>query len=70
MRSALSVILALMLVGVLVELSCLAGERVHVQPSAAPAGLLRPAPTVDPSSLSENDADEVGEVAASPALTR
>ena len=70
MRSVLSLLLALVLVGVLVELSCLAGERAHVQPSAAPVGLIRPVPAVDPPSLSESDADEVGEIATAPALTR
>jgi hypothetical protein len=70
MRPALSLLLAFVLVGILVELSCLAGERFHAQPSAAPAALFIAAPTLDPPSVSEVDADEIPVIAASPALTR
>ena len=75
MRAVSSVLLALVLVGTLVELSCVAGERHRsAQPSAAPAAIFRPTPmvdpVVDPPSMSEVDAEEIVEIAASPALTR
>ena len=71
MRAVSTVLLALVMVATLVELSCVAGERHrHVQPSAAPAALFVPAPVVDPPSMSEVDAEEILEIAASPALTR
>jgi len=75
MRSALLALLVLVVMGTIVELSCVAAERrhvqrSHVQPSAAPALLLTPPPTVDPPSLSEIDAEEVSGIAVSPALTR
>jgi hypothetical protein len=75
MRSVLLALLALVVMGTVVELSCVAAERrqvqrSHVQPSAAPVLLLSPPPTVDPPSLSETDAEEVPETAVGPVLTK
>lgn len=70
MRTALSLVLALVLVGILVELSCLAGERSHSQPSAAPAALSTSTPTVDPPWVSEVEADQILVITVTPALTR
>ena len=70
MRAALSLLLAFVLVGILVELSCLAGERSHTHPSAAPTALFTTTPTVDPPWLSEVEADQILVIAVTPALTR
>jgi hypothetical protein len=70
MRSVVLALAALVVMGTLVELSCVAGERSHHQPAAAPRLILDPPPTVDPPSLSETDADQVVEPAVRPALTR
>jgi len=70
MRAMVSLLVAVVLVGILVELSCVAGERSLAPPSAAPAALVITAPTVDPPTLSEADADEVSEIPVRPALTR
>jgi hypothetical protein len=70
-RSVVLAVAALILTGTLVELTCVAGERSHHQPAAAPRLPLSPEPpTVDPPSVSEIDADEVPETAAQPALSR
>ena len=70
MRALFLALAALVLMGTLVELSCVANERSHVQPSAAPARLFSPPPSVDPPTMSETDAGEAAEIAVSPALTR
>jgi hypothetical protein len=71
-RAIVLAVAAVVLMGTLVELSCVAGERSHHQPAAAPRLPLDPpaSPTVDPPSVSETDADEVPETAIHPALTR
>jgi hypothetical protein len=67
LRATICVVFALVLVGALVELSCVAGER--PRRSAAPLGLFNDPAAEDPPSMSEINGD-TPDVAASPALTR
>ena len=70
-RSVVLAAAALILTATIVELTCVAGERSHHQPAAAPRLPYSPeVPTVDPPSVSETDAEEIPEIAVHPALTR
>ncbi len=68
-RSVVSFVLALVLVGALVELSCVAAEHGSNR-RGAPAGLVTDGVETDPPSALEIDGSEASEGAAGPALTR
>ena len=68
-RAVVSVVLALVLVGALVELSSVAGGR-HQSGRGQPAGLVTDVLERDPPTGSEIDDDDASEVTAGPTLTR
>ena len=68
-RAVGSVVLALILVGALVELSSVAGGR-HQSGRGQPVGLVTDVLEPDPPTGSELDDDDASEVATSPTLTR
>jgi len=68
-RAVVSLVLALVLVGALVELSCVAAEH-GPNSREAPAGLVTDGVETDPPSALEIDGGAASEGVPSPALTR